>query len=85
MGQVWLAEQILPVWRQVALKLIKAGMHDEAVLQRFKAELQSLAIMDHPAIAKVFDAGATPQGQTISRLPRASFETAPGQPLLHLR
>src|SRR5579863_6854487 len=63
MGQVWLAEQIAPVRRQVALKLIKAGMHDESVVQRFQAERQSLAIMDHPAIARVFDAGATPQGQ----------------------
>jgi eukaryotic-like serine/threonine-protein kinase len=63
MGQVWLAEQTSPVQRQVAIKLIKAGMYDEAVVQRFQAERQSLAIMDHPAIAKVFDAGATPQGQ----------------------
>jgi eukaryotic-like serine/threonine-protein kinase len=63
MGQVWLAEQTSPVRRQVALKLIKAGMYDEALVQRFQAEQQSLAIMDHPAIAKVFDAGATPQGQ----------------------
>jgi serine/threonine protein kinase/tetratricopeptide (TPR) repeat protein len=63
MGQVWLAEQTAPMRRAVALKLIKAGMVDSAVVQRFKAERQSLAIMDHPAIAKVFDAGATPQGQ----------------------
>jgi non-specific serine/threonine protein kinase/serine/threonine-protein kinase len=63
MGQVWLAEQTSPVKRQVALKLIKAGMYDESVVQRFEAERQSLAIMDHPAIAKVFDAGTTPQGQ----------------------
>ena len=63
MGQVWLAEQTSPVRRQVALKLIKAGMYDEAIVQRFQAERQSLAIMDHPAIAKVFDAGTTPQGQ----------------------
>ncbi len=63
MGQVWLAEQLSPVRRPVALKLIKAGMYDEAVVQRFQSERQSLAIMDHPAIAKVFDAGATPQGQ----------------------
>jgi len=63
MGQVWLAEQIEPVNRQVALKLIKAGMYDAATVQRFKAERQSLAIMDHPAIAKVFDAGTTPVGQ----------------------
>ena len=63
MGQVWLAEQTEPVRRQVALKLIKAGMYDASVIQRFQAERQSLAIMDHPAIAKVFDAGTTPAGQ----------------------
>jgi eukaryotic-like serine/threonine-protein kinase len=63
MGQVWLAEQAVPVRRQVALKLIRAGIDDQAVLQRFQSERQSLAIMDHPAIAKVFDAGATPDGQ----------------------
>jgi serine/threonine protein kinase len=63
MGQVWLAEQTSPVRRQVAVKLIKAGMYDQGIVQRFKAERQSLAIMDHPAIAKVFDAGTTPQGQ----------------------
>ena len=55
MGQVWLAEQTEPVRRRVALKLIKAGMYDAAVMQRFQAKQQSLAIMDHPAIAKVFD------------------------------
>ena len=63
MGQVWLAEQTEPVRRQVALKLIRAGMYDAATVQRFKAERQSLAIMDHPAIAKVFDAGTTAAGQ----------------------
>ena len=63
MGQVWLAEQTAPVKRQVALKLIKGGRYDSAVIQRFEAERQSLAIMDHPAIAKVFDAGSTPDGQ----------------------
>jgi eukaryotic-like serine/threonine-protein kinase len=51
------------VRRRVVLKLIKAGMYDASVLQRFQAERQSLAIMDHPAIAKVFDAGTTPAGQ----------------------
>ncbi len=76
MGQVWLAEQIAPVRRQVALKLIKAGMYDETVVQRFQAERQSLAIMDHPAIAKVFDAGATPQGQ-----PYFVMEYVPGLPI----
>jgi serine/threonine protein kinase len=63
MGQVWLAEQAEPVRRRVALKLIKAGMYDASVIQRFQAERQSLAIMDHPAIAKVFDAGTTSVGQ----------------------
>src|SRR5215472_5817197 len=63
MGQVWLAEQTEPVRRQVALKLIKAGMYDDAALKRFQSERQSLASMDHPSIAKVFDAGETPDGQ----------------------
>ena len=63
MGQVWLAEQTAPVRRHVALKLIKGGMYDRSVLQRFLSERQSLALMDHPAIAKVFDAGATEAGQ----------------------
>jgi len=63
MGQVWLADQMAPVKRQVALKLIKGGMFDGSALQRFQSERQSLAIMDHPSIAKVFDAGATPDGQ----------------------
>ena len=76
MGQVWLAEQIAPVRRQVALKLIRAGMYDETVLQRFQAERQSLAIMEHPCIAKVFDAGSTPQGQ-----PYLVMEYVPGLPI----
>jgi serine/threonine protein kinase len=63
MGQVWLAEQTVPVKRQVALKLIKGGMYDSAVMQRFESERQSLAVMNHPAIAKVFDAGSTKVGQ----------------------
>jgi serine/threonine protein kinase len=63
MGQVWLAEQSAPLRRQVALKLIRAGVYDDAVLKRFQSERQSQAIMDHPAIAKVFDAGATLDGQ----------------------
>jgi serine/threonine protein kinase len=76
MGQVWLAEQTAPVQRQVALKLIKAGLYDDSVLQRFQSERQSLAIMDHPAIAKVFDAGATPAGQ-----PYFVMEYVPGLPI----
>jgi serine/threonine protein kinase len=63
MGQVWLAEQTEPVKRTVALKLTRVGWYDDEVLQRFHAERQSLALMDHPSIAKVFDAGSTPDGQ----------------------
>ena len=63
MGEVWLAEQKLPLQRQVALKIIRAGLCNDSLLQRFLSERQSLAIMSHPAIAKVFDAGATPEGQ----------------------
>jgi serine/threonine protein kinase/tetratricopeptide (TPR) repeat protein len=63
MGQVWLAEQISPVHRSVALKLIKAGTYDDSALRRFETERQLLANMDHPAIAKVFDAGATSANQ----------------------
>src|SRR5208282_3895909 len=63
MGQVWLAEQTAPVKRQVALKLIKGGLYDNVVIQRFESERQTLAVMNHPAIAKVFDAGTTADGQ----------------------
>ncbi len=62
MGEVWLAEQREPVRRRVAVKLVKAGMNTREVMARFESERQALALMDHPAIAKVFDAGATPQG-----------------------
>jgi non-specific serine/threonine protein kinase/serine/threonine-protein kinase len=63
MGEVWQAEQLQPVQRQVALKLIKRGMDSEQVLARFETERQALALMDHPAIAKVFDAGTTERGR----------------------
>ena len=63
MGSVWVAEQSEPVKRRVALKLIKAGMDSAQVLRRFEAERQALALMDHQHIAKVLDAGATPQGR----------------------
>lgn len=57
MGDVWLAQQTEPVKRQVAVKLIKAGMDSKQVLARFEAERQALAMMDHPNIAKVLDGG----------------------------
>jgi eukaryotic-like serine/threonine-protein kinase len=62
MGEVWLAEQREPVRRRVALKLVKAGMNTREVMARFESERQALALMDHPAIAKVFDASSTPEG-----------------------
>jgi eukaryotic-like serine/threonine-protein kinase len=58
MGEVWLADQTRPVQRQVAVKVIKAGMDTAQVVARFEAERQALAMMDHPAIAKVFDGGS---------------------------
>jgi serine/threonine protein kinase/tetratricopeptide (TPR) repeat protein len=63
MGEVWLAEQRQPVRRQVALKVIKAGMDTREVIARFEAERQALALMNHPNIAGVYDAGATPDGR----------------------
>jgi len=62
MGEVWLADQQEPVRRRVALKVIKAGMNSREVIARFESERQALALMDHPVIAKVFDAGSTPGG-----------------------
>ena len=76
MGEVWLAEQTKPVRRQVALKVIKAGMDTDEVVVRFEAERQALAMMAHPAIARVFDAGATPQGR-----PYFVMEYVPGEPI----
>src|SRR5262249_20948499 len=56
-GVVYMAEQSEPVRRRVALKIIKLGMDTKSVIARFEAERQALALMDHPNIAKVFDAG----------------------------
>jgi len=63
MGSVWMAEQEEPVRRKVALKVIKLGMDTRQVIGRFEAERQALALMDHPNIAKVLDAGATDTGR----------------------
>ena len=62
MGEVWMAEQIQPVRRKVALKLIRQGTNDRNTVTRFEAERQALAMMDHPCITKVFDAGTTADG-----------------------
>jgi serine/threonine protein kinase len=63
MGTVWMAQQTEPVKRLVAVKLIKPGMDSRQVIARFEAERQALALMDHPNIAKVHDAGTTPDGR----------------------
>lgn len=76
MGTVFLAEQTHPVQRKVALKLIKAGMDSKSVLARFEAERQALALMDHPNIAKVLDAGTTARG-----LPYFVMELVKGVPI----
>jgi non-specific serine/threonine protein kinase/serine/threonine-protein kinase len=76
MGEVWLAEQKRPVRRRVAVKLIKAGMDTREVVIRFESERQALALMDHPAIAKVFDAGSTPEGR-----PYFAMEYVAGMPI----
>jgi serine/threonine protein kinase len=76
MGEVWLAEQKIPFHRTVALKLIKAGMDTKAVVARFESERQALALMDHPSIARVFDAGSTPEGR-----PFFVMEYVPGLPI----
>jgi tetratricopeptide (TPR) repeat protein/tRNA A-37 threonylcarbamoyl transferase component Bud32 len=76
MGEVWVAWQTEPVKRKVALKLIKAGMDSRAVLQRFEAERQALALMDHPNIARVFDGGMTDE-----RRPFFVMELVGGKPL----
>jgi eukaryotic-like serine/threonine-protein kinase len=62
-GVAYLAEQGAPFKRQVAIKIIKPGMDTKAVIARFEAERQALALMDHPNVAKVFDAGATSEGR----------------------
>jgi serine/threonine protein kinase len=76
MGEVWRAEQTVPFHRTVALKLIKAGMDTKAVVARFDSERQALALMEHPNIAKVFEAGATPEGR-----PYFVMEYVPGLPI----
>jgi eukaryotic-like serine/threonine-protein kinase len=77
-GKVWLAEQTRPVTRQVALKILHPGMNSMEVLARFEQERQALAMMEHPFIAKVFDAGVTPSG-----LPYFVMEYVKGEPITH--
>ncbi|MGE4182554.1 MAG: protein kinase, partial [Limisphaerales bacterium] len=76
MGHVWLAEQSTPLRRKVALKVIKPGLDSTQVLARFDAERQALALMDHPNIARVLDAGSTRNGR-----PYFVMEWVQGEPL----
>jgi len=76
MGVVYRAEQIKPVKRSVALKIVKLGMDTNQVLARFEAERQALAVMDHPNIARVFDAGAVESGR-----PYFAMELVHGMPI----
>ncbi|MFO0872242.1 MAG: serine/threonine-protein kinase [Pirellulales bacterium] len=78
MGTVWSARQEVPLRRAVALKLIKAGMDSRQVVARFEAERQALAVMDHPHIARVLDAGATATGR-----PYFVMELVRGVPITH--
>ena len=75
-GIVYLAEQTEPIRRKVALKVLKIGLSSPPIVARFEAEQQALAMMDHPGLAKVFEAGTTPEGQ-----PYFAMEFAPGEPL----
>jgi eukaryotic-like serine/threonine-protein kinase len=76
MGEVWLAEQTKPVHRLVAVKVIKPGMDYRHIVSRFEAERQALALMLHPAIAAVFDGGATTEGD-----PYFVMEYVKGEPI----
>ena len=77
MGEVWLAEQHHPVRRRVAIKVIKLGMDTREVVARFEVERQTIAIMEHPGIARMLDAGVTPEGR-----PYFVMEYVAGQTLL---
>src|SRR5215471_5515641 len=78
MGTVYLAEQLEPIRRRVALKVVKVGMDTAQVLARFHNERQALAVMDHPNIAQIFDAGATAKGR-----PYFVMEYIDGAPITH--
>jgi len=75
-GVVWLAERREPFVQRVAIKVIKLGMDSRAVIARFEQERQALAVMDHPNVAKVFDAGTTPTGR-----PYFVMEHVAGEPI----
>ena len=76
MGVVYRAQQLKPIRREVALKIIKPGMDSKQVIARFESERQALAVMDHANIARVFDAGTTAAG-----LPYFVMELVDGVPI----
>jgi len=76
MGEVWLARQEEPIRRQVAIKLIKSGLATKEIIARFQSERQALALMDHPNIARVFDAGSGDDGR-----PYFVMEYVQGEPI----
>lgn len=80
-GIVYSAEQVEPVRRRVALKVIKPGMDSRAVVARFEAERQALAVMDHPGVAKVFDGGTVPEGEPGAGRPFFVMEYVAGEPI----
>jgi serine/threonine protein kinase len=80
MGTVFMAEQVEPVQRKVALKVVRPVMDSRQILARFEAERQALAMMDHPNIAKVLDAGTTPTGR-----PYFVMELVKGVPITDYR
>ncbi|MFZ4575831.1 MAG: tetratricopeptide repeat protein, partial [Phycisphaerales bacterium] len=75
-GLVWLAERREPMLQRVAIKILKRGMDTHGVVARFDRERQALAVMDHPCVAKVFDAGSTPDGR-----PYFVMEYVEGRPI----
>ncbi len=75
-GTVFLAEQSTPIRREIALKVVKLGMDTRQVIARFHRERQAMALLDHPNIAKVYDAGATDSGR-----PYFAMEVCPGEPI----
>ncbi|HUU35828.1 MAG TPA: serine/threonine-protein kinase, partial [Vicinamibacterales bacterium] len=79
MGVVYRAEQTEPIHREVALKLVRPGMDSARVISRFESERQALAVMDHPGIARVFDAGSTGDGR-----PYFVMELVRGEPITDL-
>jgi len=89
MGAVYLAEQSEPVRRQVALKVIKAGMDSEDVIARFQAEREIIALMNHPNIAQLLDVGATPEGRLyfameyVAGVPVTEFCDRRGMDIVH--